>query len=932
MDEKKALEISDKLFSVVHFLELPHDDINKTVCVPRRWGDAKGKNIMRHIKYPIEDAYQTEIRVRKQEKPSKDWGTYEVVELAVVGSYEDAESEIAKRNKRETAKKKKYASKVKDTKKLGTTMKAQTKKRNITKEKMHENVELAKKYQLLFGGEDDPKTTKTQTNFNEGYSTSNNTHNHRTNGQAYCCKEYPGVFSNPWHNQNCFYKPRLTEGFKIYINGIDVNTYPHISVHIVPTIIEPCNHNNLAQIPPQYCQNFNHLPSGLFIPGPSTQPVFNQGIRVRSQINEENNSQMRKDPSSGQMTEKTNNRNSSYTQTENDSNVSQQVQTNRTSNSESQTESCATNIVTEKTNNRNSSYTQTDIDSNVSQKIQTNKTSNSESQTESCATDIVTEKTNNRKRSYTQTENDSNVSQQVQTNKSSNSESQTGSFATNIVTEKTNNRNSSYTQTENDSNVSQQVQTNKSSNSESQTGSFATNIVTEKTNNRNSSYTQTENDSNVSQHSQQVQTNKTSNSESQTGSCFSPILTDKTNNSNSSQTENDSNQISEKAIQNKRKNKSHTASASTTSTEFNSRQNPENGTNNGERRSETPVNRQQSTDKISSQTPTPLNSNPLQSQSNTSHPTVRKNIPDNTKNKLPHQRRISSNMTPIEQTQYLYISRSSTSQAVINISRNSEEQIRRNEGNKLPMHGQYYSNKQTDKHVPSSRYNTHAPPVLRVENNRNSEKGPTERKSYSTLPSHASETQANLSPRPVERERDTCNPQFRIHDTTIRQLGSNNKRKSSGVEPQTCDPKRVQIVARAQPTNHAGQVTNTNTRPLFPPPLIEIPYSPRLKVNGQPLSENRHSNQRKDVHEKANEQSHMHVQNHCNVNQKEVQGNAGENNSIRIVNSFSVSSDRNGHYNHEETPPPSIPLDLQNYRTMGRNLFSLLERQIYKRT
>ncbi|XP_045497693.1 putative uncharacterized protein DDB_G0282499 isoform X8 [Colias croceus] len=802
MDEKKALEISDKLFSVVHFLELPHDDINKTVCVPRRWGDAKGKNIMRHIKYPIEDAYQTEIRVRKQEKPSKDWGTYEVVELAVVGSYEDAESEIAKRNKRETAKKKKYASKVKgkDTKKLGTTMKAQTKKRNITKEKMHENVELAKKYQLLFGGEDDPKTTKTQTNFNEGYSTSNNTHNHRTNGQAYCCKEYPGVFSNPWHNQNCFYKPRLTEGFKIYINGIDVNTYPHISVHIVPTIIEPCNHNNLAQIPPQYCQNFNHLPSGLFIPGPSTQPVFNQGIRVRSQINEENNSQMRKDPSSGQMTEKTNN------------------------------------------------------------------------------------------------------------------------------------RNSSYTQTENDSNVSQQVQTNKSSNSESQTGSFATNIVTEKTNNRNSSYTQTENDSNVSQHSQQVQTNKTSNSESQTGSCFSPILTDKTNNSNSSQTENDSNQISEKAIQNKRKNKSHTASASTTSTEFNSRQNPENGTNNGERRSETPVNRQQSTDKISSQTPTPLNSNPLQSQSNTSHPTVRKNIPDNTKNKLPHQRRISSNMTPIEQTQYLYISRSSTSQAVINISRNSEEQIRRNEGNKLPMHGQYYSNKQTDKHVPSSRYNTHAPPVLRVENNRNSEKGPTERKSYSTLPSHASETQANLSPRPVERERDTCNPQFRIHDTTIRQLGSNNKRKSSGVEPQTCDPKRVQIVARAQPTNHAGQVTNTNTRPLFPPPLIEIPYSPRLKVNGQPLSENRHSNQRKDVHEKANEQSHMHVQNHCNVNQKEVQGNAGENNSIRIVNSFSVSSDRNGHYNHEETPPPSIPLDLQNYRTMGRNLFSLLERQIYKRT
>ncbi|XP_045497692.1 putative uncharacterized protein DDB_G0286901 isoform X7 [Colias croceus] len=846
MDEKKALEISDKLFSVVHFLELPHDDINKTVCVPRRWGDAKGKNIMRHIKYPIEDAYQTEIRVRKQEKPSKDWGTYEVVELAVVGSYEDAESEIAKRNKRETAKKKKYASKVKgkDTKKLGTTMKAQTKKRNITKEKMHENVELAKKYQLLFGGEDDPKTTKTQTNFNEGYSTSNNTHNHRTNGQAYCCKEYPGVFSNPWHNQNCFYKPRLTEGFKIYINGIDVNTYPHISVHIVPTIIEPCNHNNLAQIPPQYCQNFNHLPSGLFIPGPSTQPVFNQGIRVRSQINEENNSQMRKDPSSGQMTEKTNNRNSSYTQTE----------------------------------------------------------------------------------------NDSNVSQQVQTNKSSNSESQTGSFATNIVTEKTNNRNSSYTQTENDSNVSQQVQTNKSSNSESQTGSFATNIVTEKTNNRNSSYTQTENDSNVSQHSQQVQTNKTSNSESQTGSCFSPILTDKTNNSNSSQTENDSNQISEKAIQNKRKNKSHTASASTTSTEFNSRQNPENGTNNGERRSETPVNRQQSTDKISSQTPTPLNSNPLQSQSNTSHPTVRKNIPDNTKNKLPHQRRISSNMTPIEQTQYLYISRSSTSQAVINISRNSEEQIRRNEGNKLPMHGQYYSNKQTDKHVPSSRYNTHAPPVLRVENNRNSEKGPTERKSYSTLPSHASETQANLSPRPVERERDTCNPQFRIHDTTIRQLGSNNKRKSSGVEPQTCDPKRVQIVARAQPTNHAGQVTNTNTRPLFPPPLIEIPYSPRLKVNGQPLSENRHSNQRKDVHEKANEQSHMHVQNHCNVNQKEVQGNAGENNSIRIVNSFSVSSDRNGHYNHEETPPPSIPLDLQNYRTMGRNLFSLLERQIYKRT
>ncbi|XP_038212321.1 GATA zinc finger domain-containing protein 14-like [Zerene cesonia] len=361
MEETKAsmLEVTkfDKdLFSVVHFIERPHDDIESLVCVPTKWG--KKMHGFTYVKYPIEDALQTEIRVRKQEKPSKEWDSYQSVELHVTATYEKAEKFIANRKRR--ADKKFNKSNVKDTNKLATTMKAQTKEPYITKQKVDKHIEVSKKLQQLFGSDEDFTTTTdvtnklTQTNFNERCSSSTHIQNQRAN----CCQEHSGAFSNPCPHHNCCNKPtRVTEGFNIYINGIHVNAFPHIGVNIVPTRNEsfssnymPVNYmpavapNGPAQIPNQYWQNYNHFPSG-----PSQlQSAIDYGSSVQNQMNQANNSQMQNYASTGQM-------------------VSQQVQTNNeTTNSQTQTDSSLSPTITEITNNKCSSSTQTEYDSNKS--------------------------------------------------------------------------------------------------------------------------------------------------------------------------------------------------------------------------------------------------------------------------------------------------------------------------------------------------------------------------------------------------------------------------------------------------------------------------------------------------------------------------------------------------------------------------------------
>uniref|UniRef100_A0A2A4JX10 Uncharacterized protein n=1 Tax=Heliothis virescens TaxID=7102 RepID=A0A2A4JX10_HELVI len=89
------MERRDKKYFVVSFLELPHPNIEKYVCVPRSWVTLRPEEPSSLVAYPNENPELTRNRIENVEPCERHWPRYQATIAYITDEYDDADNWIA---------------------------------------------------------------------------------------------------------------------------------------------------------------------------------------------------------------------------------------------------------------------------------------------------------------------------------------------------------------------------------------------------------------------------------------------------------------------------------------------------------------------------------------------------------------------------------------------------------------------------------------------------------------------------------------------------------------------------------------------------------------------------------------------------------------------------------------------------------------------
>ncbi|XP_049707790.2 homeobox protein 5 isoform X1 [Helicoverpa armigera] len=92
---KENMDHRNKKYFVVSFLELPHPNMDKYVCVPRSWVTLRPEEQSSLVSYPNENPALTRNRIENTEPCEKNWPCYQATIAYITNNYDDADNWIA---------------------------------------------------------------------------------------------------------------------------------------------------------------------------------------------------------------------------------------------------------------------------------------------------------------------------------------------------------------------------------------------------------------------------------------------------------------------------------------------------------------------------------------------------------------------------------------------------------------------------------------------------------------------------------------------------------------------------------------------------------------------------------------------------------------------------------------------------------------------